>query len=165
MCHGSDVVRLNPSAADLIAESQNLTVKDRAPNDRDIALADALPAITAFRKAYGRDATPDFIAELYVAREFDLKLPIRRNEPGADAYDSTGRRYQVKCRGNSTLNIDVNNFDFDFIVLVNLDDSYGLAGLWRMDQEMARGIFVHRPTYRKWQTTQARFKSSAERIR
>lgn len=65
------------------AESQNVVaVKDRLPNNHDIALADALPAITAFRKAYGRDATPDFIAELYVAREFDLKLPTRRNEPG-----------------------------------------------------------------------------------
>lgn len=39
-------------------------------------------------------------------------------------------RYQIKFRSVGTLNVDLNNFDFDFLVLVNLDDDLSLAGLW-----------------------------------
>ena len=123
-----------------------------------------LPAISAFRRAFGRDVSVDFIAELYAAREFNLTLPDRRNEPGFDALDTTGRRYQVKFRSSGTQNVDINGFDFDFIVLVNLDENYELAGLWRMDNATAKGLFTHRPEYRKWQTTQKHFKNAAERI-
>ena len=130
-----------------------------------VAFEAVLPAISAFKRAFGRDLGADFVAELYAAREFSLELPSRRNEPGADAVDADGLRYQVKFRSPGTLNVDVNNFDFDFIVLVNVDDDYALAGLWRMDRATAEGLFVHRPNYRKWQATQVRFKKAAARIR
>lgn len=133
--------------------------------DRLAAFEAVLPAISAFKRTFGRDIAPDFIAELYVARELDLELAARRNEPGADAVDATGQRYQVKCRSASTLNVDLNNFDFNFVVLVNLDDDYRLAGIWRMDLTKAQTVFVHRPVYRKWQATQTRFKAAAERVR
>lgn len=133
--------------------------------ERLIAFEAVFPAIAAFKRAFGRDLSADFVAELYAAREFNLELPSRRNEPGSDAVDLAGLRYQVKFRSPGTQNVDVNNFDFDFIVLVNLDDDYALAGLWRMDRATAEGIFVHRPDYRKWQATQVRFKVTAARIR
>ena len=133
--------------------------------ERLAAFEAVLPAISAFKRAFGRDLSADLIAELYAAREFDLELPGRRNEPGSDATDATGRRYRVKFRSRDTQNVDANNFDFDYIVLINLDDDYALAGLWRMDRATAHGIFVHRPDYRKWQATQTRFKQAAERIR
>lgn len=134
-------------------------------NERLAAFEGVLPALSAFKRAFGRDVAPDFVAELYVAREFYLELSTRRNEPGADAVDAEGRRYQVKFRSAGTLNVDVNNFDFDFVVLVNLNDDYGLAGLWRMGLATAQGVFAHRPAYRKWQATQVRFKAAAEQIR
>lgn len=133
--------------------------------ERLAAFEAVLPAISAFKRAFGRDLSADFVAELYAAREFDLELPSRRNEPGFDAVDGNGRRYQVKFRSPGTQNVDANSFDFDYMVLVNLDDDYALTGLWRMDRTAAEGIFVHRPDYRKWQATQARFKQTAERIR
>jgi len=133
--------------------------------ERLAAFAAVLPAISAFKRAFGRDLSPDFVAELYAARELDLELPGRRNQPGSDAIDATGHRYQVKFRSPDTQNVDTNNFDFDYIVLINLTDDYALAGLWRMDRATAQGIFAHRPDYRKWQITQARFKQAAERIR
>lgn len=133
--------------------------------ERLIAFEAVLPAIAAFKRAFGRDLSTDFVAELYAAREFNLELPSRRNEPGSDPVDSAGLRYQVKFRSPGTQNVDVNNFAFDFIVLVNVDDDYALAGLWRMDRATAEGIFVHRPDYRKWQATQVRFKGAAVHIR
>jgi hypothetical protein len=133
--------------------------------DRLIAFEAVLPAISAFKRAFGRDLSADLVAELYAAREFNLELPSRRNESGSDAVDSAGLRYQVKFRSQGTQNVDVNNFDFDFIVLVNVDDDYALSGLWRMDRTTAEGIFIHRADYRKWQAAQARFKRAAVRIR
>jgi len=122
-----------------------------------------LPALSAFKRAFGRDVAPDFLAELYVAKEFKLQLSDRKNEPGADATDEQGRRYQIKYRSPSTQNVDINNFDFDYIVLVNLGDDYGLAGLWRLTVEQVRAISSSRPDFGKFQITQARFKSEAVR--
>lgn len=129
------------------------------------AFSAILPAISAFKRAFGRDLSADFLAELYVARELGLILPDRCNQPGCDAVDSTGIRYQIKHRSVSTLNVDVNNFDFDHIVLVNMDDEYQLIGMWRLPVERARALFVHREKYRKFQLTQEGFKRQAVRIR
>lgn len=71
------------------------------------------------------------------------------------------KKYQIKHRSPNTLNVDLNNFSFDFVVLVNVDDNYGVTGIWRMDQETAKRVFVHRPAYRKYQATQTAFKSAA----
>jgi hypothetical protein len=131
--------------------------------ERLAAFEAILAPLASFRRAFGRDVKPDFIAELYAAKQFDLTLPDRSNEQGADATDRDGRRYQVKFRSPDTLNVDFNNFDFDFAVLVNLDDDYRLAGIWRLGRETARGISAHREKYRKFQVTQARFKAEARR--
>lgn len=128
------------------------------------ALAQALPALAAFKKTFGRDASPAFVAELLAAQQFELKLHDGCNEPGSDGLDASGRRYQIKHRAPGTGNIDLNNFAFDFIVLVNVDENYGVTGIWRMDQTRAKTSFVHRPDYRRYQLTQTAFKKAAERV-
>ena len=124
-----------------------------------------LPAIAAFKKAFRRDLSPDFIAELFVARELNLVLPDRPNEPGADAMDSAGRRYEIKYRSASTLNVDLNSFDFEQLVLVNLDDDYGLLGMWTLSVEQAKSLFTFREKFRKYQATQEKVKREATKIR
>jgi hypothetical protein len=53
-------------------------------------------------------------------------------------------------------NVDLNNFDFDYLVLVILDDEYHLAELWRTTVSEAREIFTWREKHRKYQATQAK---------
>ncbi len=128
------------------------------------AFSAVLPAIARFKRAFGRDLSPDFVAELYAARQYGLVLPDRCNQPGADAADQEGRRYQIKYRSPATLNVDINNFNFDFIVLVNVDDDYRLAGMWRLPVAQVRAICVNREKFRKFQVTQSRFKAEATRL-
>jgi len=59
--------------------------------------------------------------------------------------------------------IDLNNFDFDYIVLVNLDADYRLGGVWRLTVDQVRAFCAHRPKFRKHQVTQAQFKREASR--
>lgn len=61
--------------------------------------------------------------------------------------------------------MDVNNFNFDFLILVNLDDQYHVKGMWKLTNEEAQKIFVFREKFRKYQTTQDKFKANALRIR
>lgn len=65
------------------------------------ALAEALPALAAFKKVFGRDASPAFVAELLAARQFQLKLHDGCNDLGSDGLDCQGRRYQIKHRAPS----------------------------------------------------------------
>ncbi len=135
-------------------------------NEMQTAAFDAaLPALATFKRAFGRDASPGFVAELQAAREFGLCLHSGPNARGADAVDAAGLRYQIKFRGTGTLNVDISNFEFDFIVLINMDENYALGGIWRMDQKKAREIFAHREEYRKYQVTQRSFKNAADRVR
>lgn len=57
----------------------------------------AVRALAGFKQEFGSDLTPSLLAELYVALQFDL-------------VDKSGKRYQVKQRDPSTLNVGVNNF-------------------------------------------------------
>jgi len=129
------------------------------------ALEAILPAITRFRAAFGRDLSTDFLAELYAARELNLELPDRSNEPGSDAIDDRGRKYEIKYRSLTTLNVDLNSFDFDYLILVNLAEDYRLIGMWQLPVERAKTVFSFREKYRKYQATQERVKSVAIRIR
>jgi hypothetical protein len=133
--------------------------------DRRDALDAVLPAIARFRRIFGQEITPAFVAELIAARELDLSLPDRLNEPGADAVDPAGQRYQIKYRSASTLNVDLNTFDFDHLVLVNMDDHYTVTGMWLLPVDRAKEIFSFRPKFRKYQTTQQKLKREATRIR
>jgi hypothetical protein len=131
---------------------------------QSMALDKALPALAAFKRAFGRDASPSFIAELLAAKQFHLKLHEGCNEPRSDGLDAEGKKYQIKHRNPNTLNVDLSNSSFDFIVLVNVDDHYGVTGIRRMDQETAKRVFVHRLAYRKYQATQTAFKSAAQHL-
>ncbi len=132
---------------------------------RQAAFDAVLPALAAFKRAFARDISAGFIAELYAARELKLELLGGCNEPGADATDNAGKRYQIKCRDPSTLSVDVNNFDFDYLVLVNLDDAYMLTGMWSLPVDQAKPLFTFRQKFRRYQVTQQRFKCQARRIR
>src|SRR6266852_738198 len=92
-------------------------------------LQNALTALADFKRAFGRDLTPSLLGEIYAATELDLVPTGRCNEPGFDLVDGHGRRYQVKQREPNTLNIDVNNFGFDYLALVNLAPDYTLLGM------------------------------------
>jgi len=137
---------------------------DGMDEQQSLALEKALPALAAFKRAFGRDASPSFVAELLAAKQFELKLHAGYNAPGSDGIDPQGKKYQIKQRSPGTLNVDLNNFSFDFVVLVNVDDNYGVTGIWRMDEAKAKEIFVQRPDFRKYQATQAAFKKTAERV-
>lgn len=125
----------------------------------------ALVMMGEFYQAFGRSLEPSFVAEIHAARALDLDLHASPNHPGWDAVSRSGKRYEIKYRGAPTKNVDLNSFDFDYLVLVELDDAYQLTGLWSMTADQARGIFVPRPKFRKYQTTVARFKQIAERVR
>ncbi len=133
--------------------------------DKKAVFDSIIPAIASFKAVFGRDISPDFLAELYVARELDLELPDESNKPGADAISFNGERYEIKYRSTSTLNVDVNNFDFDNLVLVNLDKDYHLIGLWLLPVDKARKIFVFREKFRKYQATQEKVKLMSTRLK
>ena len=127
-----------------------------------VAFENAIGAMAEFKRVFGRDLKPDFIAELYAAKELQLELVEGPNAFGWDATDKSGLRYQVKQR--NAQNVDVNNFEFDFLILVNLDEAYRLVGLWKMTRDQAKSIFVWRERHRKYQTTQDKVKRFADRI-
>ncbi|MET0554775.1 MAG: hypothetical protein ABW221_17165 [Vicinamibacteria bacterium] len=128
------------------------------------ALQEVLPALVAFKQAFGREASMDFIAELHVAQALDLTLPDGGCQPGCDAVDSSGKRYQIKCRQPGTQNIDLNNFAFDVLVLVNLDESYGVSGMWRIAVDELKPLCTRREKFRKDQVRQAVLKSAATKV-
>lgn len=125
----------------------------------------AIAAMAEFRRVFHKDLQPSFIAEIYAAEELGLKINLNITEPGFDAIDSSGKRYQIKYRSLRTQNADFNNFDFDYLILVNLDDHYRLIGMWRITADQARKIFAWRKKYLKYQATQTKVKNNAERVR
>ena len=129
------------------------------------AIEIAVQALVRFKREFNRDLTPSVLAELYVALEFDLVPAQLCNHPGFDLTGSDGKRYQVKQRGSEVLNVDVNNFDFDYLVLVNLGDDYALKGMWRLPVEAAQKLFVFREKFRKYQATQKAVKANAEPVK
>lgn len=123
----------------------------------------SIRAMADFKAAFGRGLSGEFVAELYAAEELGLKV-VGLNQSGYDALGSSGERYQVKFRSTGTQNVDINNFEFDYLVLVNLDDDYQLTGMWRISVAQAREIFTERLKFRKYQTTQTKVKSVGEAL-
>jgi hypothetical protein len=117
-----------------------------------------------FRKTFDRPLEPGFVAELHVANWLGLEICEEATQAGFDARGPDGTRYQIKYRHQATRNVDVNNFEFDQLVLVNLDDDYQLAGMWCLSVEQAKELFTWRERFRKYQVTQKCFKQAAERI-
>lgn len=124
----------------------------------------AISTMADFKRVFSRDLQPSFIAELYAAEKLNLEINLSSTEPGFDAIDSSGNLYEIKYRSLTTLNVDVNNFDFDFLILVNLDDHYRLIEMWRLTSDQAKRIFIYREKYRKYQATQVKFKSAGEKL-
>jgi hypothetical protein len=128
------------------------------------AIRNAVKALVEFKREFNRDLTVSLLAELYVALELDLLPASLSNQQGFDLIDAEGKRYQVKQRGCDVLNVDVNNFDFDYLVLVNLTEDYAVQGMWRLPVEKARALFVHREKFRKYQATQKSVKHIADAL-
>jgi hypothetical protein len=139
---------------------------DASPDEsRRATIRVAVEALVRFKREFNRDLTPSVLAELYVARELDLAPVELCNHPGYDLLGSDGKRYQVKQRGSDVLNVDVNNFDFDYLVLVNMGDDYSLKGMWRLPVAVAHKLFVFREKFRKYQATQKSVKANAEAVK
>lgn len=128
------------------------------------AIAMAVQAFVRFKREFNRDLTPSMLAEMYVALRLDLTPEQLCNRQGFDLMSSDGKRYQVKQRGANVQNVDVNNFDFDYLVLVNMGDDYSLAGMWCLPVETARKLFVFREKFREYQATQKSVKANAELV-
>ena len=136
------------------------------PHDtaNDTAVFDqALAALAAFDQTFGRPLTPSFVAELHVARMLGLRLRGTPNAPGFDGWDAEQRRYEIKYRQPRNI-IDINGFDFDVLVLVNLNARYQPSGIWTLDVATAQHIAVYREKFRKYQITQQHFKAKARPI-
>lgn len=132
--------------------------------EEQAALQSAVMAMAQFKRMFRMDLSPSLLAEIYVALELDLDLPKGGNQPGFDLTSTAGLRYQVKQRNSGTQNVDVNNFDFDFVVLVNLGEDCQPTGMWILDVGSAMGIFVDRVDYRKHQVSQSVFKRNAKAV-
>ncbi|HEY0701442.1 MAG TPA: hypothetical protein VGD60_01625 [Candidatus Acidoferrales bacterium] len=104
----------------------------------------AVEALVRFTREFNRDLTPSILAELYLARELDSVPAEMGNHPGYDLLGGDGKRHQVKQRGEDVLNVDVNNFDFDFLALVSIADDYALKGTWLLPVEKAKELFIFR---------------------
>lgn len=124
----------------------------------------AVEALVRFKREFNRDLAPSVLAELYVARELGLVPAELRNHPGYDLLGDEGKRYQVKQRGENVLNVDVNSFDFDYLMLVNLGEDYALKGIWCLSVGEAQKLFVFREKFRKYQATQKVVKASSQRL-
>ena len=123
----------------------------------------AVKAMASFKAVFGRGLSADLVAELYAAEALKLKV-VGMSKPGYDALGPNGERYQIKYRTAQTLNVDINNFEFDFLILVNLEESYRLKEMWRLSRQQAETVFVERQGFRKYQATQSKIKSVGEAV-
>ena len=139
---------------------------DASPDEsRRATIRVAVEALVRFKREFNRDLTPSVLAELYVARELDLAPAELCNHPGYDLLGGDGNRYQVKQRDEEVLNVDVNNFDFDYLMLVNLREDYSLKGMWCLPAAVGHKLFVFREKFRKYQATQKSVKANAEAVK
>lgn len=76
-------------------------------SERSRVFEDAIRVMREFNRVFGRELKPDFVAELYAARELGLELVPGSNAPGHDAIGTDGTRYQVKQR--NAQNVDLNS--------------------------------------------------------
>ena len=128
------------------------------------ALRCSADALCTFRTKFGVELSFSNLCEIYVALELGLPMPSKGNTRGFDLRSSDGTRYQVKGRDASVLNVDINNFDFDYIVLVNLTDDYRPLGMWKLRVDQARELAADRGKYNKFQLTQKAFKQAADPV-
>jgi len=125
------------------------------------ALRLAADALCSFRTKFGVELSFSNLCEIYVALQLGLPMPDRGNTKGFDLRGADGTRYQVKGRDATVQNVDINNFDFDYVVLVNLTDDYRPLGMWKLSVDQARQLAADRGKYNKFQLTQKSFKQAA----
>jgi hypothetical protein len=125
------------------------------------ALIFAADALLRFRAQFGVELSFSRLCEIYVALQLELPMPNRGNTRGFDLRGTDGTRYQVKGRDVTTLNVDINYFDFDYLVLVNLSEDYRPSGMWKVSAEKLRTLCAARGDFRKFQLTQKAFKQTA----
>lgn len=128
------------------------------------ALRLAADALSSFRTKFGVELSFSNLCEIYVALQLGLPMPSKGNTKGFDLRGSDGTRYQVKGRDESVLNVDINNFDFDYLVLVNLTDDYRPLGMWKLSVGRARELAADRGRHNKFQLTQKTFKQAADPV-
>ena len=128
----------------------------------EVVLKDARAATAAFRRTFGCELRPESLAEVYVASRLNLTL-IHGNNPGFDGTAPNGDRYQIKYRASGSI-VDMNNFEFDYMVLVNMNVDYEVTGMYRVAQQQVRDNCTHREKYRRWQISQAKFIDIADRL-
>lgn len=133
-------------------------------SDVSSALRLAADAMFSFRKKFGVELNLSNLCEIYVALQLGLAMPSRGNKMGFDLQGTDGTRYQVKGRQEGTLNVDINNFEFDYVVLVNLSDDYRPSGMWKLGMDSIRSLCAERGKFRKFQLTQRAFKKAAVAI-
>jgi hypothetical protein len=124
----------------------------------------AVQIMAEFRRIFSRSLGEDFLAELHLADRLKLKVCGEVNKSGYDAVDNSGKRYQIKYRDTKSQNVDVNNFNFDHVLLVNLGSNYELMEVWEMDRCKAKKVFKKRAEFRKWQVSQKKFKVKTKRL-
>lgn len=78
----------------------------------------AVGALGDLKREFGRDLTASLLAELHLALEPHLRLLGKTNQPGFELVGRNGKRYQLKQRDPKTLNVDLNSFDFDCLILM-----------------------------------------------
>lgn len=124
-------------------------------------LNNALQAMINFENEFGKRLEISSISELLVADKLNLSIARRKNQPGYDAMDGYRNRYQIKFRADSTQNVDVNNFDFDHLILVNMNDEYQISGIWKLPVSLAKELFSYREKHRKYQASQKKVKTNS----
>jgi len=125
------------------------------------ALTLAADALFNFRAQFGVELSFSRLCEIYVAVQLELPMPNRGNTRGFDLRSIDGTRYQVKGRDATTLNVDINNFDFDYLVLVNLSEDFRPSGMWKLSAVKLKTLCAARGDFRKFQLTQKAFKQDA----
>ena len=90
-------------------------------------------------------------AELLVAQRLGLKL-VPPSRGGVDAIDDNGARYQVKARrlvggpGDRELGVikNIDQRDFDYLVVVLFNEDLGVAGMWRLPFDLVHEKAVYK---------------------
>ena len=93
-----------------------------------------------FRERYGRNLATGFLGELYACKVLGLELAENPIQKGYDAAKD-GKKYQIKTRCSikgSKVNLrgrigKFRDSDFDYALLVLLDDKYNLKEIWQAE--------------------------------
>ena len=160
----STPTRSSPSSHWPIEEEQALE-QEQQLTPESVAIAFAQNAMILFRHTYKRELTVGNLAEVFAAQHLGLELMSGANHPGYDACDrQKGRWYQIKYRAVGTQNVEVYNFDFDYLLLVNLDIDYQPSGIWQLTLAQVRQLYAQKPNTKLYQASQKTVKAIGERL-